>query len=374
MIRSVPAKAMRPAVLLLSAGLLAGCENMNLGNTFSGLFDRPDAVPVNDPPQNANGVISYPDFKVIVARDGDTIGDLANRVGLQDVVLARYNGLPLNYILRNGDRLALPEGAQVDAVEQGWTPEVVTGALDRLPDSPAVANPPAPGGTTPIRHNVEPGETAFSIARLYGVSVTALASWNGLDSDLTVTPGRSLLIPSSIRTAPPAADPAPVVNEPGEQTDITPPPSADKPLPENEEVVTIPEGPNLAEDRTPPAPSVKMRKPVDGTVLRPYSAAPGRSKNDGIDYATAQGASVRAAAGGEVALVSPSVGLGQIILIRHPDNLITVYGRLSSDVKVKKGDTVRAGQVIGTVDAGDPPTLHFEIRRGTEAIDPTPFL
>lgn len=372
--RFVPANALKPTVLVLSVGLLAACENTRLGDAVSGFLDRPAEVPVNDPPQNANGVISYPDFKVIVARDGDTISDLAGRVGLQDVVLARYNGLPLNYILRGGDRLALPEGAQVDAVQQGWTPEVVTGALDRLPDGPAAANPPAPGGRTPIRHNVEPGETAFSIARLYGVSVTALASWNGLDSDLTVAPGRSLLIPSSIQNAPDTVAEDPVVNEPGVQTDITPPPSAANPLPENEDVVVIPEGPNLAEDRTPPAPTVKMRKPVDGTVLRPYSAAPGRSKNDGIDYATAKGAAVRASAAGDVALVSPSVGLGQIILIRHADNLITVYGRLSSDVKVKKGDKVRAGQIIGTVEDGDPPSLHFEIRRGTEAIDPTPFL
>lgn len=362
---------MKPAAAFVAIGLLGACENTRLGDTVSGLFERPAGPQVNDPPQNANGVITFPNFKVVVARDGDTITDLAGRVGLEDVVLARYNGLPVNYILRSGDRLALPEGAQVDAVQQGWTPDVVTGALDRLPDGTTPAQPPAPGGTTPVRHQVEPGETAFSIARLYGVSVTALASWNGLGGDLEVTPGRSLLIPTAVQQ--PAA-PEIEQTEPGNQTSIAAPPSAAAPLPENQEVVVVPEGPNLAEQRTPAGPTIKMRKPVEGNVIKPYSAAPGRSKNEGIDYATAKGASVRAAAAGDVALVSPSVGLGQIILIRHADNLITVYGRLSADVTVQKGQSVRAGEIIGTVEDGDPPTLHFEIRRGTEAIDPTPYL
>ena len=47
----------------------------------------------------------------------------------------------------------------------------------------------------PVRHRVESGETAYSIARLYGVSVTALASWNGLGPDLAVRENQELLIP-----------------------------------------------------------------------------------------------------------------------------------------------------------------------------------
>ena len=46
-----------------------------------------------------------------------------------------------------------------------------------------------------MRHRVEAGETAYSIARLYGVSVTALASWNGLGPDLAVRENQELLIP-----------------------------------------------------------------------------------------------------------------------------------------------------------------------------------
>lgn len=358
-----------PAGLALTALVLAGCEGRN---PLGGLF-QPDPPAIAAPPDrlaDANGVIRYDDFAVIVARDGDTVSSMAARVGLQDVVLARYNGLPLSYILRPGDRLALPDGAQVAAVEQGWTPEIVTGVLDALPDGGAQLPPRDAPGTVPLRHNVAPGETAFSIARLYGVSVTALASWNGLGSDLSVSPGRSLLIPN--RTAPDA--PADTDSEPGAQTAIEPPPSAVEPLPEDTEVVEIPDGPNLGALRSETRTGPQMQAPVAGTIVKGFSAAPGRSRNDGVDYQTAAGAEVRAAAAGEVALVSPSVGLGQIVLVRHPDNIITVYGRLADDVRVSKGDPVSAGQVIGTVEAGDPPILHFEVRRGTEAIDPAPFL
>ena len=152
------------------------------------------------------------------------------------------------------------------------------------------------------------------------------------------------------------------------------PPSATEPLPENPEVVEVPEGPDLSTPVTPRVAGEKMAKPVEGSIIRAFSAAPGRNKNDGIDYQTKQGAVVKAAAAGEVALVSPSIGLGQIVLIRHRDNIISVYGRMSSDVRVKKGQKVRRGEVLGTVADANPPTFHFEIRRGTTAIDPTPFM
>lgn len=411
--------------LIMAAMTLVGCESTTsaIQNVISGPT-LPPAPP--EPEPDENGVITFPDIRVMMAREGDTIASMAARANVEELVLARFNGLPTNYLLRAGERLALPDSAQVFAVEQGWTPEVVTGVLDDLPNSPSSAEAPqnAPG-TLPIRHRVEPGETAFSIAKLYGVSVTALASWNGLDGELTVTPGRSLIIPAGQRTATVISDPVPVapapqtevqqetvaavpvaaptpapapapaatpapapapapqperntsasVSQPGGSSTIVAPPSAAQPLPENPVAAPVLSGPDTSNDqpRTVNA-GEKMSQPVVGRVIRPYSAAPGRSKNDGIDYATEKGAIVRAAASGEVALVSPSIGLGQIVLIRHRDNIISVYGRLSPQISVKKGQRVNKGDVIGTVADGNPPTFHFEVRRGTEAVDPTPFL
>ncbi len=86
------------------------------------------------------------------------------------------------------------------------------------------------------------------------------------------------------------------------------------------------------------------------------------------------GTPVHAAAAGEVALVSEALGgLGTIVLVRHKDDLITTYSTLA-DVRVKEGDRVTAGQVLGAVAPRDKPELQFDVFRGTTSVDPTPYL
>ncbi|MFV0476081.1 MAG: murein hydrolase activator EnvC family protein, partial [Pikeienuella sp.] len=120
-----------------------------------------------------------------------------------------------------------------------------------------------------------------------------------------------------------------------------------------------------------------LGRPTDAAISRPFSRTPGPDRNDGVDFATAAGDPVRAAGSGTVALISQSLGgLGTIVLIRHDNDYLTVYGRLA-DVTVSKGDRVQSGQVIARVaDLAPPqgPSLHYEIRRGAESIDPTPYL
>ena len=52
---------------------------------------------------------------------------------------------------------------------------------------------------------------------------------------------------------------------------------------------------------------------------------------------------------------------------------MTTYSTLS-DVSVQKGDTVRAGQTLGNVAPRDEPELQFDVFRGTESVDPTPYI
>jgi len=362
---SSPLTAALAASVALAA--LSGCAT----NPF-GSGTKPEFI---SSPADANGVILYEDFRVMVAQEGDTISTMAARVALSDVVLARYNGLPINYLLRPGERLALPDDAQVAAVTDGWTPEVVTGVLDALPDDVATTPQDAPGVQL-TRHTVERGETAFSIARLYGVSVTALASWNGLSGDLEITTGRSLIIPPRDPKLAPSqnfAATAPI-SAPGTSTAVALPPSSNDPLPENldPQAETV-ESPQLAaQDGLNTA--TKFQRPVSGKVVRGYSIAPGQTKSEGLDFETATDAPVVAAESGEVALISRSLGgLGTIVLIRHRDDIMTVYGRVDN-VTVGKGQSVTRGQKIGTVAPADPSIFHFEIRRGTQSIDPAPFL
>lgn len=122
---------------------------------------------------------------------------------------------------------------------------------------------------------------------------------------------------------------------------------------------------------------LKLRRPVKGPVAIGFNKGSGSQRNDGVDFAAAAGSAVVAAADGEVALVSQSLGgLGTIVLVRHPGEILTVYGRVD-DVSVKKGDIIASGQRIGVVsNAAAPaePRMHFEVRRGAESLDPMQFL
>jgi murein DD-endopeptidase MepM/ murein hydrolase activator NlpD len=82
---------------------------------------------------------------------------------------------------------------------------------------------------------------------------------------------------------------------------------------------------------------------------------------------------VRAAAAGTVAAVTRDTDGVPILVLRHADGLLTVYAGLDA-LSVKKDDKVSRGQQLAQVRAGDPAFLHFEVRKGLEAVDPTPYL
>ena len=123
---------------------------------------------------------------------------------------------------------------------------------------------------------------------------------------------------------------------------------------------------------------LKFTRPVNGKVLRKYNPTSVSNKNEGIDFAAEEGSPIKSAAAGVVALISEPVGgLGKIILIKHNDNIISIYGRVK-DIKIAKGDPVTPGQVIGSVEKSSRDEekqnyLHFELRKGTESLDPEPL-
>jgi murein DD-endopeptidase MepM/ murein hydrolase activator NlpD len=345
------------------------------------------------PAPDARGVISYPGYQVAVARAGDTVATVAQRVGTDAGALARYNALPPDAALRNGEVLALPSRvAEPAPTAVAGGPRVVGGsgnidvaavattALDRVAPAPAAPAPapaasPAAAGPEPRQHTVARGETAFSIARTYNVSAQALADWNGLGPDMAVREGQRLMIPTA---APGAAAPvaAAAVVEPasGQPSPAPLPPSASEPLPDEDPqpAATTPEAapdsPDLGDTRTA-ASAAQMAMPADGAIIRGY--APGR--NEGIDIGAPAGSPVRAAAAGSVAAITQDTNAVPIVVIRHEGGLLTVYAGVDA-ITVARGDAVTRGQQIGTVRAGDPSFLHFEVRRGVESTDPMAFL
>lgn len=361
----------RPGRALLAAGALA----LVLGACAPGLGTAPGPGPVTNLEPDSRGVITYASYQVAVAQGGDTLDTVAARVGTSAEELASRNALPRDYRLRDGEVVLLPDSVpRTGTSDFSAAGEVTTESLDSPGTEVASASPPPDnpfqGGQTdplidPVRHRVEAGETAYSIARLYGVSVTALASWNGLGSDLSVRENQELLIPivSDANRIASAAD-----TEPGQGTAVAPPPSSTSPLPEDITAAVEPESPNLGQFRTPPG--GRLAAPVSAGVSRSYDTA----NPNGVGYAVPAGTQVRAAGDGEVALISEELGgAGAIVLIRHRDDLMTTYSTLA-DVSVEKGQPVSAGQVIGVVAPRDRPELQFDVFRGTTSVDPTPYI
>ena len=110
--------------------------------------------------------------------------------------------------------------------------------------------------------------------------------------------------------------------------------------------------------------------PVDAPVVDPFRPPPSPygSGNRGVDYATAPGDVVRAAADGEVVFAG-RVGLSRHVVVLHPDGLRTSYSFLAT-VTVRRGDRVVRGDGVGTAAA----RLHFGVRAGERYLDPALLL
>lgn len=366
------------------------------------------AASADRPAADARGVISYPGYQVALARRGDTVSSVAARVGLDANELATYNALKTDNVLRDGEVLALPkrvaEGASGSII--GGTVQtqpldvssIASGAIDRAAPQPSNSNSGAVIGTTigsnakpvapaptaksngaePAQHRVKPGETAFTIARAYNVSARALADWNGLDADMSVREGQYLMIPPAAGGTKPVA--ASAVSQPGAGSATPVPPSAKEPLPLQDEppkatataaapaVKETPPSPDLSAERSA-ASSTKFSMPVAGQIIRSYS----KGKNDGIDIAAGVGTAIKAAGDGTVAAITKDVDQVPILVIRHADNLLTVYAGIDA-VGVAKGASVKRGQTIAKVRSANPSFLHFEVRKGFDSVDPMPYL
>lgn len=379
-----PIRATRTLTLLASASLvLAACgssSTLDWDLRPSDRFSTSDAArdaTGSRPAPDARGVISYPGYQVAVAQRGESVGDIAARLGLDAATLARHNAISPDTALRGGELLVLPSR--------------VGDATDSITATPLA--PMTPAGNEPLRHTVERGESAFTIARLYSITPRSLADWNGLPADMSVREGQILVIPvtqtAAVAGAPlnaagvttptpvalPATETAPATtSQPGMGSPTPVPPSATTPLPTNTNPTPAGQGtttpqPPVADMGSQRTQTSRLAMPVQGRIIRAYA----QGRNDGIGIGAPAGTSVTAAAAGTVAAITQDTDQVPILVIRHDNNLLTVYANID-DIRVARGDRVTRGQTIATVRGGDPSFLHFEVREGFESVDPMPYL
>src|SRR5213080_2697477 len=128
----------------------------------------------------------------------------------------------------------------------------------------------------------------------------------------------------------------------------------------------------LSKEDKPDAEAIAFIWPAKGKILAGFAEP--RSK--GIDIEGRIGDPVVAAAAGRVTYSGTGIpGLGKLVVIKHDNGFITVYAH-NKDILVKEQQSVARGQKIAEIGSTDAerPKLHFQIRKGSAAVDPMRYL
>lgn len=265
-----------------------------------------------------------------------------------------------------------------------------------IPDTGVTAKPLPPTSPAGPTYTVRQGDTLFSIAKANNVDVRGLAAWNNADpASLKVGQVLRLTPPGGVAAAPMKPVPGGVEVRPLDGTPSSDPNLKTGPLaqrvPYSDEAYT-----RLAKQQPKPEPKPAEVKPPDvkpdakpdavprgdgeidwawpaqGKVIDNFNGG----SNKGVVIAGKLGQPVHASAAGRVIFSGVGVrGMGNMIVIRHSANYLSVYAH-NSRLLVKEGQNVGKGQRIaemGNSDA-DQVKLHFEIRRQGKPVDPASLL
>ena len=291
---------------------------------------------------------------------GETVESIARKHGVPVTALMQTNGIREPGQIRPGQRLVIPRYVSTSPKS-----------------APTYAAQPKAGGSV---HVVKAGDTLMSISRGTGVTVAALAKTNHIDSSKKLSVGDRLTIPQGghqVAAAQPSAAPkvAEIRTAPAEKKiKVASAAPAQTVHVAKEEPQTTETVVKAAE---PSGAMPSFRWPARGRVIAGFGSKPNGTQNDGINLAVPEGTPIKAADDGVVAYAGNELkGYGNLVLIRHSNGYVSAYAH-ASELLVKRGDTIKRGQVIahaGQTGNVTSPQLHFEIRKGSTPVDPTQFL
>ncbi|MGC6535251.1 MAG: peptidoglycan DD-metalloendopeptidase family protein [Parvibaculales bacterium] len=216
-------------------------------------------------------------------------------------------------------------------------------------------------------YEVQPKDTLYSISRRYETDVATLASLNGLAEPYAISVGQKLQVPGKRQNiAKPKrqvsrAKPTPTARQEQPSRPIL---KRTKPV----KKASLPQAPRRVG---------RFQVPLKGPIISGYGPKEGGLHNDGINIAARTGTPIKAAENGVVVYAGNELrGYGNLLLLRHSDGWVSAYAHISN-FRVKPGDRVKQGQTIAEVGQTgnvDRPQLHFELRKGTRAVNPNSLI
>ena len=120
----------------------------------------------------------------------------------------------------------------------------------------------------------------------------------------------------------------------------------------------------------------QMRAPVSGKIAARFGAKRGEAKWKGMFIQAAEGADVRAVAGGRVVFANWMRGFGNLVIVDHGSQYLSIYGNNQALLK-HAGDAVKAGDTIasaGSTGGNEESGLYFELRHLGQAFDPASWI
>ena len=232
--------------------------------------------------------------------------------------------------------------------------------------------------TTGVYHQVGEGQTLYRISRVYGVNEQYLARVNGISDPSRLQVGQKLFVPGAVqqRKVPSTVysiSPTPAIRSPKPVPVHTPA----KPSPSK----TVAVAPNKSRSHAAAALPKSMPQtpskgqfiwPVKGRVVKNFGGG-----NKGLEIAVPRGSAVVSSGAGRVIYSGNGIrGYGNLIIVKHDNSYFSVYGfndknLVSVDSFVSKGDKIA---LSGVPPGGGEPRIHFEIRQGKEAVNPSLYL
>lgn len=242
--------------------------------------------------------------------------------------------------------------------------------IDRLPtrqiEGGGAASAVSSEGTL---YTVKAGDTLYSIALEFGHDWRELAKANNLTDSSKIFVGQKIRVDGFSGASASTPQTASTDDSAVEVTPIPPVGGGVKPVPPQSPVVQTPveaPKPNLANA------NMGFIWPHQGEIIQGFKA--GSSK--GVDFSAKVGDAVSAAQAGKVVYSGSALrGYGNLIIIKHDNNLLTAYAH-NKTLLVKEGEPVTKGQKIAEAGQSDAerPKLHFEVRKQGKPVDPMEYL